>query len=326
MSNAELVRESYENIVGRLSRASVKKHFDAYDDVPWDDADYRIELDDPRWERPTDDLLGGTDWYQSQSQEKRARLGLHFAACQMKMGIEFENILSRGLLEFAATRPNGSPEYRYAYHEIIEEGQHSLMFQEFVNRAGFDAPGISGLLKHLSRRVPRLGRAFPELFFIHVLAGEVPIDHFQRTELRRGSAVHPLLRRIVQIHVTEEARHVCFARRYLETYVPELSPLRKLQLRVMTPFVLRETAALMLRPPNALFREHGVPKSVVEEAYGGAGYHALTCGGLAPLREVCTELGVVTRRTLPVWKALGIWPAPLPEKVLELRGPELFVK
>src|SRR3989454_8600620 len=36
-----------------------------------------------------------------------------------------------------------SPEFRYVYHEVIEEAQHSLMFQEFVNRSGFDIPGRS---------------------------------------------------------------------------------------------------------------------------------------------------------------------------------------
>ena len=176
-------QDTFKTLVERLSRASVTKHFDAYDDVAWDHESSRIDPEDPRWERGRGDLLGETEWYRRQTQSTRARIGLHIVACQMKMGIEFENILSRGLLEFAATCPNGSAEFRYAYHEVIEEGQHSLMFQEFVNRSGFDAPGITGHMKWFARRVPPLGRSFPELFFIHVLAGEVPIDHVQRGEL-----------------------------------------------------------------------------------------------------------------------------------------------
>ena len=62
-----------------------------------------------------------------------------------------------------------------------------------------------------SRAQCRLGRVFPKLFVVHVLAGEVPIDQTQRALLRKGAALHPLVRRIVRIHVTEEARHVCFA-------------------------------------------------------------------------------------------------------------------
>ena len=37
------------------------------------------------------------------------------------------------MLEFALKRPNGALEFRYAYHEAIEEAHHTLMFQEFVS-------------------------------------------------------------------------------------------------------------------------------------------------------------------------------------------------
>lgn len=317
--------ESYERTVERLSRASVSKHFDAYEDVAWESAEHRIDPRDPRWERDQDDLLGATQWYQSQPQVTRARIGLDLTACQMKMGIEFENVLSRGLLEFAATRPNGSPEYRYAYHELIEEGQHSLMFQEFVNRSGFNAPRLSAWMQRVSGMVPRLGRVFPELFFMHVLAGELPIDYVQRRELRRGEAMHPLLRRIMQIHVTEEARHVCFARRYLESHLPSLSGLRRMQLRIITPFVLRETASLMLRPPAFVLRHHRVPKSVVAEAYGsGPRYDALACDGLQPLRELCVEFGVATPLYAPLWRALGICRTTSTAKALPSAKPGLL--
>ena len=57
----------------------------------------------------------------------------------MKIGLIFESVLKRGLLEFASTLPNGAPEFRYAYHEVIEEAQHSLMFQEFINRTDLTA-------------------------------------------------------------------------------------------------------------------------------------------------------------------------------------------
>ena len=70
------------------------------------------------------------------------RIGLHLIATFMKIGLQFEGVLKRGLLEFALRLPNGSPESRYAYHEIIEEAQHSLMFQEFVNPTGYDIGGL----------------------------------------------------------------------------------------------------------------------------------------------------------------------------------------
>lgn len=294
--------------VAQLSCASVKKHFDAYLDVPWDDEAFRIDPEDPRLVCGETEPLGGNAWYRAQPIARQARIGLELTAYRMKMGIEFENILSRGLLEFATSCPNGSPDFRYAYHELIEEGQHSLMFQEFVNRSGCDSPGLSGPLRLLSRTVPRLGRAFPELFFVHVLAGEVPIDRAQRRELRRGAAWHPLARRISQIHVTEEARHVRFAESYLEAHVPRLSRLRLAQLRVMAPFVTAVVTDLMLRPPVRLLIRHGVPRHVIADAYGGAAFAALRRDSVLPLCRLYDEAGIAPRHMVPAWKALGLWP------------------
>jgi hypothetical protein len=300
--------ERYQAIVQRLSRASVNKHFDAYADVPWDDDEYRIYKDDPRWERGPSDALGGTAWYRSLPQVERARIGLSMTAFQMKMGVTFESILQRGLLEFTSTLPNGSAEFRYAYHEVIEEGQHSLMFQEFVNRSGFDAPGMSPFIAWQARRVPALGRTFPELFFVHVLSGEAPIDHVQRSELRRGDALHPLLRRIMQIHVTEEARHVCFAERFLEERVPRLGAARMLALRVQTPFIVRETTAQMLRPPKRFLEATGIPRAVAKEAFQDSPeYRSLAIEGIRPVRDLCVRLGIVTPAFVPLWRALGLW-------------------
>ena len=87
------------------------------------------------------------------------------------------------------------------------------MFEEFVNRSGFEIPGLNRVERTGANMVVRMARNFPELFFVFVLAGEDPIDHAQRQTLHRNRAdIHPLLRRIMQIHVTEEARHLSFAR------------------------------------------------------------------------------------------------------------------
>src|SRR2546425_1536709 len=134
-------KEPYAALLGRLSHQSVVKHFDAYADVDWEAAEHRIDPEDPRWELG-DDTLADTAWYRALPAGTRARLGLHLIATKMKIGAQFENVLQRGLLEFALQLPNGAPEFRYVYHEVIEEGQHSLMFQEFVTRTGFDVPGL----------------------------------------------------------------------------------------------------------------------------------------------------------------------------------------
>ncbi len=171
-----------------------------------------------------DDVLGATEWYLSQPAGVRSRIGLRMLANFMKIGVIFEYVLKRGLLEFAVQLPTGAPEFRYCYHETIEEAQHSLMFQEFINRTGFQIPGLGGIERRCANFVVRYSHKFPELFFVFVLAGEDPIDYVQRQTLRKNRQdTHPLIRRIMQIHVTEEARHMSFARHTLRKLVPELS-------------------------------------------------------------------------------------------------------
>ena len=300
-------QETYSALLARLSHQSVVKHFDAYASIDWDSDEFRIDAADSRWELGPDDALGGTAWYRSQSPEIRARIGLHMYATFMKIGAQFEGVLKRGLLDFAATLPNGSPEFRYTYHEVIEEAQHSLMFQEFVNRTGIDIPGLGAIERFAARRVVSLARRFPALFFFFVLGGEDPIDHVQRTQLRSGQPMHPLLKRIMQIHVTEEARHLCFARHYLQQSVPRLGVVRRFLLGVRTPFLLGGMSQLMMRPSSAIVREYHIPKSVLAEAYSRNPRHRQnTIDALRKVRALCTELGILRPG---LWKLLGLWDA-----------------
>ena len=300
--------ESWQDLLGRLSRQSVVKHFDAYEDVAWDAPENQIDPEDSRWELSADSQLGATEWYQAQPQKTRARIGLHMIACHMRIGLEFESVLKRGLLEFAATLPSGAPELRYAYHEVIEEAQHSLMFNEFVKRTGLDVPGLPPRIRRAARRVVGFGRTFPELFFVFVLGGEEPIDHVQREALRSEREIHPLLKRIMQIHVTEEARHLCFAREYLRGRVPALGPLQRARLAVAAPVILSQMAKLMMMPPRHVIRTYGIPESVIDAAYNNNPDHRRrTLEGIATIRALAEELGIVTSRSLFLWKRLGIW-------------------
>jgi len=41
--------ETYARLLGRLSHQSVVKHFDAYADIDWEAAEFRVDPEDPRW-------------------------------------------------------------------------------------------------------------------------------------------------------------------------------------------------------------------------------------------------------------------------------------
>lgn len=297
----------YQALLARLSALSVTHHFDAYDDIDWDSPGFEIDRTDPRWELPTDDPLSGTQWYRKLPTEQRVGLGLDRVATMMKTGIEFERILKQGLLEFAGTLPNGAPEFRYAYHEVIEECQHSLMFQEFVNRSGFDAAGLPRYARLGARLVINLGRRFPPLFFIFVLGGEEPIDYVQRKALRSDNDTPPVLERVMRIHVTEEARHLSFARSYLKTRAPRLRWYDRIQLGVGAPIILSVMAKMMLRPSPQLVVKYRIPKRVLAEAYSdNPTAKAENLAAIRRVRHLCADLGVLTRGYRLLWRLFGI--------------------
>lgn len=302
--------DAFDGLLGRLNDQSVRpgKHFDAYVDVPWDE--YPIDPTDHRWELGAHDPLGATAWYQSQPQEVRARIGLHGIATKMQVGYFFEGVLKRGLLEHSTTLPAGSPELRYVYHEVIEEAHHSLMFQEFAGRAGYGTvPDVPRRARTGSRRVVRMARVFPELFFIFVLGGEDPIDHMQRELLRNKDVeIHPLLERIMRIHVTEEARHLSFARHWLKRSVPGLDPVRRMILSIGAPMILGEMGGLMMRPSKDLARTYGIPKATLREAYDdNPEWRASAATAMRKVRVLCRELGLINPVSKRLWVAKKIW-------------------
>ena len=252
------VEDVFTSMVARLSRQSVDKHFDAFADVDWESPEMAISPDDPRFVLWTSDPLAATDWYRSQPPQIRSRVALHRVAAAMRIGWEFENVLQRGLLEYAFWLPNNRPEFRYLHHEIAEESQHTMMFQEVIDRSGLDVGGMPLAIKLASRPVVWMSRLFPALFFLFVLAGEDPVDHLQRRQLRSGDT-HPVIERIIRIHVTEEARHISFARQYLKRTVPGLGFVRRTILGWTAPFLFGTMSRLMCFPPPSLVRAYGVP-------------------------------------------------------------------
>lgn len=295
--------EPFGALVKRLNHASVKKHYDAYTDIAWDDPDYAIERHDPRWVLPADDSLGATAWYQALPETTRAEIGLHMIVDAMKMGAIFEGVLSRGLLEFAATLPNGAPEFRYALHEVIEESQHSLMFQEFINRSGFSPKDkLPAWEAFWARRVVAMGRHFPELFLLFVLGGEAPIDFTQKRALQERKNLPPILVRIMQIHITEEARHLSFARNYLLEHTPKLAYPRKVALAIGAPIIMHEMAGMMLTASSTLRTRYQIPRAVIREAYATPEHRAKVRQSLLPVRELCAELRILNKQTRPMWE------------------------
>lgn len=302
-------RAKFEALVNRLSTQSVTKHYDAYADIPWDEPGYEVDPDDPRWVLPAFDALGHTAWYQAQPQGVQSRIGLYRYTAAAKLGLEFENVLKRGLLTFTFFKvKNDDPRFRYIYHEVAEETHHGMMFQELVNRSGMNPAGLTRAMKNQTIPVVFLGRIFPELFFFFVLGGEDPVDHLQREILRNGQDLPPVFELIMRHHVTEEARHLSFARHYLKLEVPKLGRAKRVILSVMTPLILGTMAQQMILPPADLATRFDIPKDVMREAYkDNPELRQGTIESVRKVRKLTRELELLNPVAKRLWKALGIY-------------------
>lgn len=299
--------QTYEEKLRTLSEGSVRVSFNAFKDVPWDDPAYAVIPNDPRWILPTVDPLGGHQWYLDLPQERQIEIGMARMANIAKVGWQFENVLIKGVMEYLMDVPNGSEEFRYLMHEVTEETHHIQMFQESINRIGVDVPGAPRWFRRGQSILPVVGRLLPELFFTGVLAGEEPIDHLQKSILRSGETLHPLMVRVMQIHIAEEARHISFAHEFLARKSGHLGRPRKALLAVAYPIVMRVLCDVIAVPSREFCKEYDIPRSVIKDLYWDAPESQKMLRDLfADVRHLADECGLMNPVTRVLWKRLGI--------------------
>ncbi|ONM48558.1 AurF N-oxygenase family protein [Nocardia donostiensis] len=291
-----------------LSEGSVNRHFDPFEDIDWDNPDFHADTKPERWILPTSaDPLGRHPWYLALSEEQKIAIGKYRQANVAKVGLQFEAILISGMMQHVFSLPNGSPEFRYCSHEMIEEHNHTLMFQEMVNRIGVDVPGMGPLVRKLRYLAVPVAVLFPNLFFMAVLAGEEPIDHIQKDILRSGEEVHPIMRGVMAIHVAEEARHISFAHEFLKQHVPESNAGGRFVLSLAMPVVMWILGRSIATPPRTFFDEFDIPDSVRKELfYGSKEAKKVFSDYFADVRSLAKEIGLMNPVAKGLWKLLGI--------------------
>jgi hypothetical protein len=299
--------EAYPALLTRLCELSVRHYHDPYVDIAWDAAEHRLNPDDPRHCIAPTAPLAQTAWYAALDPRVRAQFGHEWTVQLLKYGIGMEAVLSRGALQFCQTLPNGSLEARYAMHTVVEEGRHTLMFQEYIDRSGVSALPVSGIWARFDDHIAHLGRTFPELFYFAVLSGELFIDRQNRELLRRPrESVHPLLRTIIRIHVIEEARHQCFAEHCLRQRLPRTTRLARERMAWVLPQLCAGAVQLMLVPDRRLRRKFGIPRAALRQAFGrGSEHRRAAARSCEPILRLCAENGMLERRHRRWWRASG---------------------
>ncbi|MHB8594324.1 MAG: diiron oxygenase, partial [Acidimicrobiales bacterium] len=111
-------------------------------------------------------------------------------------------------------------------------------------------------------------------------------------------------------HVTEEARHLSFARQYLKREVPKLGWLRRRILADAAPLLLGTMARVMVFPSRHMVHHYGIPPAQLRQARRSAEGRRLLTESVAKPRRLCTELGLMTRPARALWKLMGVWEDP----------------
>ena len=206
-----------EGVAMRLLRGSEHHSLDPLVEVDW-----AQPLDPALPAMPLERVsLHGTALWDELSPEQRVQLSWHEFASTASVGLWFELCLMQALLRYAYDRDPGSAHVQYALTEVGDETRHSVMFARAAERL---APGCR---YRPSPRVHRLGRLWKTVaagpaMFASVLVAEEYLDRLQR-EMLRTPGLLPLAVDVARVHVTEEARHVSYARTALQHNAPRLS-------------------------------------------------------------------------------------------------------
>ncbi|MDQ6855631.1 MAG: diiron oxygenase [Candidatus Dormibacteraeota bacterium] len=212
-----LAQPDREAIAQRLLRASVQKSFDPEVDVDWE----QPQVEDMFYMPEHRVSLYGTPLWDRMSHRQRVDLSRHEIASTASVGVWFELILLQLLARHIYDLPATSDHVRYALVEIGDECRHSVMFSRMIERLGCPAYG-PGPLAHNLGRILKSTAAGPEVFAAILIAEEI-LDAFQR-ELMIDESVQPLVRRVSQIHVIEEARHMRYAHEELQRQMVTAKP------------------------------------------------------------------------------------------------------
>ncbi|WP_068271031.1 AurF N-oxygenase family protein [Aldersonia kunmingensis] len=297
----------YDELLNRLSDGSLHRSFSPYKDIDWDSPEFAVVENDHRWILPLIDPVGAHPWYRALPEDKKIAVGMYRQANVAKVGLQFEQILIGGFMQHISRLPNNSAEFRYCTHEVIEECNHTLMFQELVNRTGVNVRGLRPILRVLAPFIPLAARPLPSVFFMGVLAGEEPIDHIQKSYLRTDGDYHPTLKGVMRIHVAEEARHISFAHEFLRQRVPQHGPFARFVLSLVYPIVLRVLCNAIVVPPPEFWDEFDIPRSVKKDLFWNSKESRATLRSyFGDLRMLGEDIGLMNPVAKLLWRLLKI--------------------
>jgi hypothetical protein len=219
-----------EQLGRRLLASSARASRDPLTEIDWD-----APVDKDRYAMPRERIsLYGTALWDTLTEEQRRELSRQEAASIASIGIWFEAILMQMLIRYAYDRDPTTSHIQYCYTEIGDECRHTVMFARMAGKLGA-AYYRPDPLAHFLGRVLKTFSSKPLTFAATLFVEEI-LDQAQR-EIMRDDSLEPLSRAVCRIHVTEEARHMRYARDELLRSWPSQPPVTRGVTRIVLPLL-----------------------------------------------------------------------------------------
>ena len=208
LKTRQLLTNDREDTAARLLRSSAKLSFDPQTEIDWD-----APLDSDHYAMSPERIsLYGTPLWDSLTEEQRRELSRQEMASICSIAIWSETILMQMLVRRAYDGDPASNHIQYAYTEIADECRHSVMFARFIGKLGapcYRPDPVARFFGRVLKTVSNGPLTYSGALFVEELG-----DRLQR-EAMNDDRLDPLTGAVTRIHVTEEARHMRYAREEL---------------------------------------------------------------------------------------------------------------
>jgi hypothetical protein len=197
---------SREEFSDRLLKGSVKKSYEPVVDIDWD-----APLEPDKFFLPPKLVsLYGTPVWDEMTREQQIELSRQELVNTLSAGIWFENMLNQTLLRTILHEDPTSRSTHYKLTELGDETRHMVMFGKAIERIGAKPVQPKRLHRYIINALPLVFQR-GSMLWVAALIGEEIFDSLQR-QMMDDPQLQPIIQRLMRIHVTEEARHIQFAR------------------------------------------------------------------------------------------------------------------
>lgn len=284
-------------VATRLIGGSVRRSYEPAVAIDWD-----APLAEGKYFLPKEVVsLFGTPYWEELSEEQRIALSREELANVLSVGLWFENILNRALLLHLLREDPTTPSAHYALTEMGDECRHMTMFGKVIDRVGARAYRLGRIDRFLAGVLPHFLRG--SLLWVGALIGEEIFDAQQRRTMA-DPELQPIVAQLMRIHVTEEARHISFAR---ESVVHRMRDASRLE-RFLVANLNGLGGPMMRRALSheAIYRRAGLDgKRAVREVRANAHHRDMAVVGFAPLASFLETNGLMGRFARRLWRRSG---------------------